>query len=206
MDDSSVKASGPRALARSVAKSSGAVLVLTALHHAYGSAVYGAAFRRHAVVVFGALLALLVTLLAIFARRPATTLGRAAGWLAAGSAALVAVLAVGLFEGLYNHLLKNALYFGGASAELMRALFPPPRYELPNDFAFELSGVLQFVIALPAARDIVPLVAWLWSTKPPSAPSPGAPAAGNPRATGLVARPELVNELAGAPALARRAS
>jgi hypothetical protein len=176
VDDSSVKASGPRGLARAVAKSSSAVLVLTLLHHAYGGVIYGAPFRRHAVVAFGVFLALLVTLLAIFARRPATSLGRAAGWLAAGSAALVPVLAVGLFEGLYNHLLKNGLYFGGASGELMRALFPPPRYKFPNDFAFELSGVLQFVIALPAARDIVPLVAWLWSTKPPSAPSPGAAA------------------------------
>ena len=53
----------------------------------------------------------------------------------------------GFFEGGYNHVLKDVLHFGGASPALMRRLFPPPRYELPDDAFFEVTGVLQVVPA-----------------------------------------------------------
>jgi hypothetical protein len=63
----------------------------------------------------------------------------------------VAVLMIGTFEGLYNHVVKNVLYFGGASSALMTRLFPPPTYELPNDLFFEITGLLQVVPATLAA-------------------------------------------------------
>jgi hypothetical protein len=57
----------------------------------------------------------------------------------------------GLFEGLYNHVVKDVLYFGGATTGLMMRLFPPPTYEMPNDMFFELTGILQVVPAAFAA-------------------------------------------------------
>jgi hypothetical protein len=63
----------------------------------------------------------------------------------------VAVVMIGTFEGLYNHVVKNLLYFGGASPALMMRLFPRPTYEMPNDVFFEITGVLQVVPAALAA-------------------------------------------------------
>jgi hypothetical protein len=65
-----------------------------------------------------------------------------------GATLLFPVAGVGFFEGAYNHVAKNVLYFAGASEQLLVKLFPPPAYELPNDWFFELTGVLQ---VLPAA-------------------------------------------------------
>jgi hypothetical protein len=79
--------------------------------------------------------------------------GRAAWVLLAGLAVVTSVLGVGLFEGLYNHVLKDALFLGGASRELLLRMFPPPRYELPDDLWFELSGVLQVLPAAWTARE-----------------------------------------------------
>ena len=58
---------------------------------------------------------------------------------------------VGMFEGGYNHMIKNALYFGGIPSRAFRALFPQPPYEVPNDVFFELTGVAQFILALFSA-------------------------------------------------------
>ena len=54
--------------------------------------------------------------------------------------------ALGLYEGLYNHVLKNILYYGELPENLLLQLYPPPKYELPNDFIFEITGMLTFVI------------------------------------------------------------
>ena len=62
----------------------------------------------------------------------------------------IPILMIGMFEGLYNHVVKNLLYFGGASTGLTR-VFPPPTYEMPNDVFFEITGVLQVVPATLAA-------------------------------------------------------
>ena len=54
--------------------------------------------------------------------------------------------ALGLYEGLYNHVLKNILYYGELPESILLQLYPPPRYEMPNDFIFEVTGILTFVI------------------------------------------------------------
>ncbi|HKG92288.1 MAG TPA: hypothetical protein VKA84_10370 [Gemmatimonadaceae bacterium] len=46
------------------------------------------------------------------------------------------------------------LYFSGASVEQMTRLFPPPRYEPPNDGVFEISGVVQVVPAALVVRQL----------------------------------------------------
>ena len=62
-----------------------------------------------------------------------------------------------MFEGVYNHAIKLLLFFGGAAPETMHRLFPPPTYEMPSDVLFEVTGVLQFVAGLIAARATVAL-------------------------------------------------
>jgi hypothetical protein len=79
-------------------------------------------------------------------------------WLFAAAAFVFPFAMIGLFEGGYNHALKNALYFGGASPELLAALFPPPTYELPDNVLFEASGVAQLVLAVPGIRQLYKLV------------------------------------------------
>jgi hypothetical protein len=59
----------------------------------------------------------------------------------------------------YDHLVKNALFFGGFSRGTLERLFPPPTYKMPRDLWFEGSGVLRFVIALWAAYYLAGTVA-----------------------------------------------
>ncbi len=131
------------------------VLGLTTVHHLYGAKIYSAPFRRH--VASGMLPVLLVLVLAyeVHRRRPSTSLGRVSLRLFMALTLVVPVGVIGLFEGGYNHLVKNVLYFGGASRALLHRLYPPPTYEMPNDFWFEATGILQFFAGLYAGSWLV---------------------------------------------------
>ncbi len=56
---------------------------------------------------------------------------------------LVCVVWLGLYEGGYNHALKDLLFWTGLPAERFQALFPPGTYEPPSDLFFEVSGILN---------------------------------------------------------------
>lgn len=84
--------------------------------------------------------------------------GRVALAVFALGAALHVVLAIGVFEGLYNHVIKNLLFFGGLPLDLHHRLFPPPTYEVPNDVIFEVTGILQVVPAGYAALGLARLL------------------------------------------------
>ena len=64
---------------------------------------------------------------------------------------------IGLFEGIYNHVLKNILYFTGSSRAILDNLFQPGIYEMPNDFLFEFTGILQGVIVVPLIGQFIRL-------------------------------------------------
>jgi len=122
------------------------LLGVTTVHHAYGAWVYDTPWRLHVVgmaVVAG--LALLGASTAFTALHPTRWRLLALGVFTLLTGGLVAWL--GLFEGLYNHVLKDALYLGGASARLLETLFPPPTYTTPDDVGFEVSGLLQVPVA-----------------------------------------------------------
>ncbi len=55
---------------------------------------------------------------------------------------------LGLFEGGYNHLLKVTLWLLRLKPAKLQKLFPPDEYVLPNDFIFEASGIVTFLIAV----------------------------------------------------------
>jgi peroxiredoxin len=125
-----------------------AVLLLTDVHHAYGAHVYQTPWRYHVV-----LLSLPATLGILWSHRrlrrhPGDVLPR---WILGLTTLLVPVLGIGAFEGFYNHLVKDVLYFHGASSALMNRLFPPPTYEMPNDAFFEITGVSQAILGAATA-------------------------------------------------------
>lgn len=136
---------------------SGGVLALTVIHHVYGAVVYATPWRLH--VAFVAMPALLVLILAhaVLSRRPRTVAGRVSWWSFVVVVLVVPVGAIGLFEGGYNHLLKNLLFFGGVPGALLERLYPGTRYELPGDIWFEATGVLQFFVGAMAGYYLVRL-------------------------------------------------
>jgi peroxiredoxin len=127
------------------------VLLITSIHHAYGAYIYNTPWRYHAVLVAGVTAPLIFGALAVLRSRRSGLLRTLAQGLFVLGTLGVAVLMIGTFEGLYNHGVKNLLYFGGASPALMMRLFPPPTYEMPNDVFFEITGILQVVPAAVAA-------------------------------------------------------
>lgn len=125
-----------------------AVLLLTTVHHVYGAYIYDTPWRHHMAIVAALTAAVLVGSLYVLRRRPGSAAGRIAFWVFAAVTFVIPVAMVGIYEGGYNHAVKDALYFAGASPGLMMRLFPPPTYELPNDAFFEITGVLQLVLAV----------------------------------------------------------
>jgi hypothetical protein len=128
-----------------------AVLVLTSVHHAYGAVIYDTPWRMY-VVFFSAPAAMLIAgLFYLGWKHRYRKLGRAATWTGIAVAVVFPIGMIGMFEGAYNHVLKNIHYFGGASNAVFSWLFPAPAYEIPNDLIFEATGIAQFVVAMMAA-------------------------------------------------------
>jgi len=122
-----------------------AVLLLTSVHHAYGAYIYATPWRYHVVPVAGITTIAMLAPLALMRSRPSGLLRTVARALFVLVTLAVPVVTFGVFEGLYNHVVKDLLYFGARSPALMTRLFPPPLYEMPNDAFFEITGILQVV-------------------------------------------------------------
>jgi peroxiredoxin len=124
-------------------------LLLTSVHHAYGAHVYGTPWRYHVILLAVPALLVIVWSRARLRRAPGDALARRVFVL---TTLAVPVLGIGAFEGLYNHVVKDVLYFLGAPSALMASLFPPPAYEMPNNVFFELTGVAQVILGAVTAR------------------------------------------------------
>ncbi len=124
-----------------------ALLVLTSIHHAYGAFAFTTPWRLRMLVI--AVPAAIMIILAL--RCGAITSSRhvARFWttLAALLILLLPVAAIGVYEGGYNHVVKNLIYFIRGEAEA-RALFPPPVYEMPRDVLFEATGIAQLPLSI----------------------------------------------------------
>jgi uncharacterized membrane protein len=127
---------------------SASLLILTMVHHVYGAYIYDTPWRLHVVHIALPVLAVLIVLHALSRRWAATRKGKITLWLFMGLSLFMTGLWFGLYEGGYNHLLKNILYFAGMSLDIMTVLYPPRIYEMPNDFIFESTGILQFFIGV----------------------------------------------------------
>lgn len=128
---------------------------LTSIHHVYGAFIYHTPWRLH--VLFLSLPVMALTLgLDYLLRRSGN--GKLIFGLYWSVTLLISILMIGTFEGLYNHLLKNVLFFMGMSASKMRVLYPPGAYEMPDDLFFEMTGVMQGIVVIPLALYFIRLI------------------------------------------------
>ncbi len=124
------------------------LLLLTSVHHAYGAYIYDTPWRLHIVPVSIAVAAVMRATSGVHRRYQTTVAGTIALWTLCATTLVFPFGMIGFFEGGYNHVLKNVLYLGGASPQLMQTMFPAPMYELPNSVFFELTGMAQLVPAI----------------------------------------------------------
>jgi hypothetical protein len=118
--------------------------LVSTTHHWYGAYVYDTPWRAVVSLWIPCFVLLVVVALYIYWTKPGSKAGSIAFWVFFLSAVVFQV-GFTIFECVYSHVLKDVLYFAGAPQEMLLRLFPPPAYHLPDDFLFELSGLLQLV-------------------------------------------------------------
>jgi hypothetical protein len=128
---------------------SNALMVLTSIHHIYGAYIYHTPWRLHVLALSLPMLGISLLLRKLVLR------SKSAFWVYWVLVLSVSVCLIGLYEGVYNHFLKNLLYYTGMPKGTMLRMFPPPVYEMPNDFLFEATGILQAILALILIRHFV---------------------------------------------------
>jgi hypothetical protein len=124
------------------------LMILTSIHHVYGAIIYSTPWRLHVLIISIPVIALTLLLRWLLFKNESKY-----RWFLTGFFILITLVPsigmIGIFEGLYNHVLKNIFFFSGASQNTLQSMFPAPKYEMPNDFIFELTGVLQGFIVVP---------------------------------------------------------
>lgn len=124
-----------------------ALMLLTSVHHIYGAIIYNTPWRYHAVYV--AIATILITaVLSNQIKQKALYRRSILFWFYWGIVFLISVLSIGVFEGIYNHFLKDLLYVTRVHPDILLSMFPPPVYEMPNDLIFEVTGVMQAFLAV----------------------------------------------------------
>lgn len=126
-----------------VAFYSNVLLVLTSIHHAYGAYIYDTIWRFN-ILYFSIPIIILNILVQLNLSKKKVV--KYLFWI---SNLLFTVFQIGLFEGIYNHLIKNILFFAGSHETLLNQLFPPDTYFMPNDLFFEATGILQALLCMP---------------------------------------------------------
>lgn len=129
---------------------SNAMLLLTILHHIYGAVIYQTPERYH--ILF---LGIPVIIFNIYIRFKEKTTTKTLRLIHGSVTFLVPVILIGVFEGVYNHGVKNVLYFFGTSYGSMQRMFPPPVYVMPDNFVFEFTGVLQAIFVVPLLYHVI---------------------------------------------------
>jgi hypothetical protein len=124
------------------------LLILTSVHHWYAAIRFETPWRAHVVHLAMWAGVALGVLLGVGWHARGRAIGRWAVLAILGLSTIVAVVWLGLYEGGYNHLVKNAIFATGASDETFHRLFPPAIYEPPGDSLFELSGIAQLPLGL----------------------------------------------------------
>lgn len=125
-----------------------ALMAITSIHHAYGAYIYNTPWRLH-ILMLSIPVILVTILLHRRLQKKEDNRRSVIFWIYWIITLVPSMMFIGLFEGMYNHFLKNVLFFGGLPHNIILQLFPPPTYELPNDLLFELTGVLQAVVFVP---------------------------------------------------------
>jgi hypothetical protein len=114
------------------------MVFLTSLHHVYGAFHYDTMWRLHTLIVNLPLL-----LLVLIISRPSILSPRLEG-IRIFITSFFWIAWVGIYEGIYNHLIKNIIFF--TTPSVYDFFFPSSIYERPNDLIFELTGLAQILI------------------------------------------------------------
>ncbi|CAD5294059.1 conserved membrane hypothetical protein [Imperialibacter sp. 89] len=130
------------------------VYFTTAGHHIYGAILYSTPWRTH--IATSGLFWLGLSIALIVAYKAWNR--RLILWLFTATTGFFFVGAIGLYEGFYNHMVKNIVYFAGVPEATLLIYYPPPKYELPNDWLFEVTGVLTFLVCTWCARQLINFV------------------------------------------------
>lgn len=136
---------------RLVCLSTLAVYLITSIHHVYGAWLYDTPWRTHIAFQGFTWLLISYTIMLIYINWRKRFLM----WAFIVIAGFFFVGAIGLFEGAYNHVLKNILYFGSLSEDTLHTMYPPPKYLLPNDWVFEISGIFTFFVSLWCLKSMI---------------------------------------------------
>lgn len=123
-------------------------MFLTLIHHAYGAAIYDEPFRLHVAFIAIPVILILMLCFHIYQKQASPLSRNISIWVFTLITIVIPVGVIGLYEGTYNHLLKNVMYFGGASQAAINKFFPSPIYEMPNNYIFEVTGIFQFVLGV----------------------------------------------------------
>lgn len=129
-----------------------AILALTSAHHLYGARRFDTPWRAHVahIALWAAVIVGLCWLVAL--RRSHEQRGRVAMIAFVVLSMGICAMWLGLYEGGYNHALKNLAFAVHLPASVFERLFPRALYEPPGDWIFELSGVVQLPVGLFAGR------------------------------------------------------
>lgn len=123
-------------------------MILTIIHHGYGALIYEEPFRLHVAFIAIPVILILIITNRIYQKNHSSISGIISRRILIIVSLLVPTGLIGMFEGGYNHLVKNILFFGGMAPSQLIQLFPPPKYEMPNNFLFEVTGTLQFFLGI----------------------------------------------------------
>jgi hypothetical protein len=128
--------------------------ILIVAHFVYGAHTYDDDSRLHVVVPAIVSLCIAAALVGLTIWRPGLpTLG-----LTILGISIPYVAVFGLFHGAYSHLLKDVMFFHGASSETLESMFGSPDYAYPDNVVFELSGIASFVVSCAVVFRMVRLV------------------------------------------------
>jgi hypothetical protein len=135
------------------------LMILTSIHHIYGAVIYHTPWRLHVLLISVPVILLTLVLNRALQQNKTNTKSFVI-WLFFVVTLIPSVGLIGFYEGVYNHILKNSLFFGGVNHDILQMLFPAPKYEMPNDLLFEMTGVLQGLVVIPLAAQ---LTRWITS-------------------------------------------
>lgn len=142
---------------RKVSLLSNVLMILTSIHHVYGAYRYHTPERLH-VLFISIPVTMLTVLLGRRLVKNKTGISKVLFSVFIFIVTVPSLLLIGLFEGVYNHILKNVLYFAGTPDNVMREFFRSKLYEMPNDVFFEITGIAQGLIAVPLLMALVQLL------------------------------------------------
>ena len=137
-------------------------------HFVYSARIYDDPYRAHPVTPVLVALALVVALTIVFWRKGWS----AALWLLTATVALPFIVMFGGYHGGFSHVIKLLMYAAGTSPERLQEIYDSPDFAVPNDFAFEASGVLCFVAAAVVAWTLVRLLRVASHGRRSTAPTP----------------------------------